>query len=200
MYKNYINNFDLLKYILKDEIPFLFENEYQKYKDCIYIINNYEINKMKTFWDLISSIIELCNNKEKCYIFAFDQYKDEFDQKGQLFELNNKLKGQNKYGILVCCSMNDEDVRKYKIEKLFKEGNLKYKADNMEIDELTFELNNEDFTIDKGGEFDQAFSSVGKTIKNYNELMQIKITNPNDLKEYLGTKKDNIKNNLIDFY
>ena len=200
MYKNYINNFDLLKYILKDEIPFLFENEYQKYKDCIYIINNYEINKMKTFWDLISSIIELCNNKEKCYIFAFDQYKDEFDQKGQLFELNNKLKGQNKYGILVCCSMNDKDVRKYKIEKLFKEGNLKYKADNMEIDELTFELNNEDFTIDKGGEFDQAFSSVGKTIKNYNELMQIKITNPNDLKKYLQTKKENIKNNLIDFY
>jgi hypothetical protein len=91
IYKNYINNFDL-NHILKDEIPFLFENEYQKYIDCIDKINNYEINKMKTFWDLISSIIELCNNKDKSYIFAFD-YKDEFDHKGQLFELNNKLKG-----------------------------------------------------------------------------------------------------------
>ena len=30
--------------------------------------------------------------------------------------------------------------------------------------------------------------------------MQIKITNPNDLKKYLQTKKENIKNNLIDFY
>ena len=200
MYKNYINNIDLLKFIIKDEIPYLFENEYPKYKECINIINKFELNKMQTFWDLINSIIELCNNKDKYYIFTFDQYKDEFDQKGQLFALNNILKGQKKYGILVCCSMNDKDIRQYKIAKLFKESNLKYHPDNMEIDELKFELNNYDSNIDKGGEFDQAFISIGKTIKNYNELMEIKLINPDKLEEYIELKKNKIKSNLIDFY
>ena len=171
MYKNYIQNFDLLKQILKDEIPFLFENEYKIYQECIDIINKYQKNNMNTFWDLISHIIELCKNKDKCYIFAFDQYKDEFDQNGQLFKLNDKLKNKNKYGILVCCSMNNKDIREYKIAKLFNEANLKYYPDNMRIEEVELELNNKNFTIDEGGEFDQAFIYVGKTIKNYNELL-----------------------------
>ena len=200
MYKNYRQNFDLLKQILKDEIPFLFENEYNKYQECIHIINKFQKNNMNTFWDLINYIIELCKHKDKSYIFAFDQYKDEFDQNGQLFKLNDKLKNKNKFGILVCCSMNDKDIREYKISKLFNEANLKYHPDNMKIEEVELELNSNIFNIDEGGEFDQAFNKVGKTIKNFNELSEIKLNNSENLREYLESKKERIKNNLIYFY
>ena len=41
------------------------------------------------------------------------------DENNELLKLNDKLKTKNKFCIIAFCSLNDKDVRYYKIQKLF---------------------------------------------------------------------------------
>ena len=72
IYKSFKNNINKMKKILKDEVLFLFKDEYNQYLKCIDIIEKYKLDKMSpSFWDLINEIINLCENKNKKYIILF---------------------------------------------------------------------------------------------------------------------------------
>ena len=119
LYENINKNINKVKKILKDEIVFLFKNEYDKFEKCKKYIDNYN-NENKGFLDfVIDIIINFCKNNDKKYIFIFDQYKPEYDPKKLLEELNNSLIRKNKkYGMIACCSMDNETIRELKVKHL----------------------------------------------------------------------------------
>ena len=194
-----------MKKILKDEIKFLFKNEFNKYRKCCKFIDS-SINN-NNFLDIIINIInKFCDNKSKEYIFIFDQYKTEYDLNNDLKKLNeNLIKNNKKYGIIVCCSMDNESVRKLKIKNLsnnlFGEKDLEENNDNIIIKEINeiFDISN--LTIDNGGRFDKTLNKIGKTLKNYIILKDYyRINNYNEMEKYINFLKEKITNNLIDFF
>ena len=113
-----------MKYVLKDEIVYLFQDEFEEYKKCIAFINQINKDVNKNFWEIIISIIKIyCINKSKKYIFIFDQYKKEYDKNGELYNLNEFLKTKNnnekQYGIIACCSLDNKSIRELKVQNLF---------------------------------------------------------------------------------
>ena len=200
IYKNFKYNIKTMKKILQDEIIFLFKNEYDTYKKCAQMIENYKPDKSSSFWDIIRQIISFCNNKDKNYYLIFDQYKNKIDQNEELLKINEELKIKNKFCIISCCSLNDKDIRLYKIQKLFGSLNMKKNPDNMTIIEIDYLLDELNYTIDNGGEFDIAFEKCGKNIKNYIALLEEYSIPGRDLKNFLNRKKKNIEKNIFDFY
>ena len=201
IYKSFKNDINKMKKILKDEVLFLFKDEYNQYLKCIDIIEKYKPDGMSpSFWDLIHDIINLCENKNKKYYIVFDQYKNKIDKNNELFKLNDKLKTKNKFCIIACCSLNDKDVRYYKIQKLFNTSDNFKKADNIKIIEVTHLLDEFNISLDNGGKFDEAFKLIGKNIKNYIALSEIMVSSPDKLSEFLKEKKNNIKTKIFDFY
>ena len=222
----YNENYPRLKEILKNEIIYLFKNEYNKYKECLDFIVNFEKSN-NNFIDLIISIInKFCINESKKYIFIFDQYKADFDPKGDLKKLNKSvIRNNKKYGLIACCSMDNKSVRELKIKNLsvnlFNEKSLDEDADNIiikEVEEL-FDLSN--LTIDNGGLYDKTWTKIGKTLRNYIVLKDfhgnndyhgmiqtyvknLKIGITDNLKSFFNLdkkiKKDNDNLNLINLY
>ena len=193
-YENFKKNIRIFKSILIDEIAFLFENEYKEYIECANKINNYAPNKDSTFWELIHEIIGACKNKKKIYYIIFDQYKNKIDENGELFKLNEELKKKNQFCIIACCSLNDKDIRFYKIKKLFNPKDAQEKLpDNIEITEITHLLDNTTLKLDNGGIFDDAYKKLGKNVKNYIALSEIKKLFPNNLDEFIQKKKKKLK-------
>ena len=167
---NYYNrNLNKFKKILKDEIIYLFKNEYNKYKNCCNFID--ESPKNNNFFEIIINIInKFCNNESKEYIFIFDQYKAEYDLNKDLNKLNDKIiKNNKKYGIIACCSMDNESIRELKIKNLsinlFEERDSDENSDNIVIKEINeiFDISN--LTIDNGGIYDKTLNKIGKTLK-----------------------------------
>ena len=201
IYKAFKNNINKMKKILKDEAMFLFKDEYKKYLECIDIIEKYKPNEiLSSFWDLIHNIINLCKNKNKEYYIIFDQYKNKIDKNDELFKLNEELKTKNQFCIIACCSLNDKDVRFYKLKKLFDISDNIKKTDNIKIIEVDHLLDEFNISLDSGGKFDEAFKLIGKNIKNYLALSEIKLSNPDKLNEFLDERKNNIKTKIFDFY
>jgi hypothetical protein len=193
-----------MKKILKDEIIYLFEDEYNSYIECVNMIEQYKPDKISTFWELIRKIIEFCKNKKKRYYIVFDQYKNKIDKDGELFKLNEELKTKNKFCLVACCSLNDKDIRYYKIKELFDlspdSKNIKNGPDNLRIREIDHLLDEITLSIDNGGQFDIAFKKLGKNIKNYIALSEIKSFFPDKLGEFIKSKKKIIQDKLLDFY
>ena len=166
-----------MKNILKDEIIYLFKNEYDEFKECSNYIDNFQCKN--NFFDLIINIIKnFCKNKSKKYIFIFDQYKAKLDPNESLKELNNTLiKNSEKYGLIICCSMDNKSVRELKIKylsnKLFKEKNLNKDADNIFIKDVKIIFDISDFTTDNEELYENILIKIGKTLKNYVALNQI---------------------------
>ena len=198
--KNFKNNIRTMKKILQDEIIFLFKDEYEIYKQCSQMIEEYEPDKSSSFWDIIHKIITFCNNKNKNYYLIFDQYKNKIDQNEELLKINEELKIKNKFCIIACCSLNDKDIRLYKIQNLFGSFNMKKNPDNMIILEIDCLLDEINFTIDNGGIFDDAFEKLGKNIKNYIALLEQYSIAGRDLENFLIKQKKHIENNIFDFY
>ena len=200
IYKNFKNNIKTMKKILQDEIIFLFKDEYEIYKQCAQMIEEYEPDNLSSFWDIIRKIISFCNNKNKNYYLIFDQYKNKIDQNEELLKINEELRIKNKFCIIACCSLNDKDIRLYKIQKLFGSFNMKKNPENMIILEIEWLLDKINNTIDNGGEFDNAFEKLGKNIKNYIALLEEYSIPGRDLKNFLIEKKKHIEDNIFDFY
>ena len=205
LYENINKDINKVKKILKDEIIFLFKNEFDKYENCKKYINNYN-NENKNFLDFVINIIKkFCNNKEKKYIFIFDQYKPEYDPKKLLEELNNSLiRGSNKYGIIACCSMDNETVRELKVKNLssylFQER-LDSIADNVRIEEIYKIFDISEYTIDNGKIFDINLNKIGKNLRNYIVLKDYFRRNDyNGMEEYVKKMEDKIENNLKKFF
>ena len=203
---NYYNrNLNKFKKILKDEIIYLFKNEYNKYKNCCNFID--ESPKNNNFFEIIINIInKFCNNESKEYIFIFDQYKAEYDLNKDLNKLNDKIiKNNKKYGIIACCSMDNESIRELKIKNLsinlFEERDSDQNSDNIVIKEINeiFDISN--LTIDNGGIYDKTLNKIGKTLKNYIILKEFfRNNNYKEKERYEKFLKEKIKENLIDFF
>ena len=203
---NYYNrNLNKFKKILKDEIIYLFKNEYNKYKNCCNFID--ESPKNNNFFEIIINIInKFCNNESKEYIFIFDQYKAEYDLNKDLNKLNDKIiKNNKKYGIIACCSMDNESIRELKIKNLsinlFEERDSDENSDNIVIKEINeiFDISN--LTIDNGGIYDKTLNKIGKTLKNYIILKEFfRNNNYKEKERYEKFLKEKIKENLIDFF
>ena len=206
LYKNYNNqNIHKVKKILKDEIIFLFKNEYETFKKCERYIDNYK-NDNKNFLNLVVNIItKFCTNKTKNYIFIFDQYKPEYDPKNILDDLNNSLIRKNKnYGMIACCSMDNETVRELKVKNLssnlFQEE-LDTHADNVIIEEINKIFDISKYTIDKGNIYDKTLNKIGKNLRNYIVLKDYFRRNDyNGMEEYVEIKKEKIEKNLKEFF
>ena len=199
-----------IKQLIIDEIPFLFFGDYQEYSDCVNAIINYLYNlNTSSFFDLINLVLNRIinsSNKKSAYIIVFDQYNDKYDKEGKKLEIFYNMLIKNKedkikdttFCLLTFSSMNNEDIRKYKIQyiknKLLKKndkGHILYEIINLDYD----------LTIDNGGIFDQTLESLGYGLKYYNILKYYYSNDKdNELEDYINTIKSNIRLNLFDFF
>ena len=94
------NDFIKCKKLLLDEIPYLFQGEYNEYKECSNLIYNYNILNLNSFWELISKIMKFITKKYnenkdeiKNYIIYFDQCNEKSDEGHKLIELYKEYFG-----------------------------------------------------------------------------------------------------------
>ena len=194
------NDFYLFKKILFNELIFLFKNDLKHYNECIKSFNDVKFEN-DTFWNIISNLIKYLKNIEKKYTIAFDQYKSRIDPKGDLIKIKNNI--DEKFRLIVCCSLNDKDIKKMKIKNLFKTFDyMKDLYENIIYNEIENLFDISTFKIDDGGIYDQIFEKIGKTIKNYNILTFIynNNNNENEVNNFLKENKEKIKNNLFNFF
>ena len=127
-------------------------------------------------WILIKTIIEFVIKIEnfaiKNYIFIFDQYNNTTDKEHYLSAICKKfLHNDYSIGIISLCSMNNSDIKEYKIQKIELElsplKNNNY-TDIYEVNDL-FDINT---LIFKDEETDHYFDLLGRNIKTYNILLE----------------------------
>ena len=198
LYNLFQNNYEKAKSLLKEEIVYLFKNEYKEYILCCDEIDNFLIKQNTKFWDLIKTIEKCLTYNNKKYLFAFDQYyEDNFDpeNKGIKSILSENNKNLN---IIAICSMDDKRIKNYKINKFLMinpAGNIFI---TKEVDNL---LDMKNMSIDDDSIFDQTLERIGKTIKNYNILKYIHDNqDENALDNYVNDLKAKMKDYLIKFY
>ena len=192
------SNHEKLKTIIKEEIVYLFKNEYSQYIKCCEEIDNYKISSFSTFWDLIAIIEKNLTFKKKKYLFAFDQYdEEEIDPKNNYIKAL-RSRNDNRLNIIALCSMDDYGIKNYKINKFLHPD---FSIKDFVVKEIVNTLNMDEMTIDNGNIFDQTFERIGKTIRNYNILKNIyEKQNEDDLYYYVDDIKKRIKDYLIKFY
>jgi len=198
------NEYETFKSVVIDEIPYLFCGDYESYYECLNIINKYELkNGNNNLWILIKTIIEFVIKIEnfaiKNYIFIFDQYNNTTDKEHYLSAICKKfLHNDYSIGIISLCSMNNSDIKEYKIQKIELElsplKNNNY-TDIYEVNDL-FDINT---LIFKDEETDHYFDLLGRNIKTYNILKE-KENHEDELSKYLKGEKDKIYKNIEDYY
>ena len=179
-------NYLTVKQILIDEILYLFPKDYKKYLSCVNYIKSIGFYNKSNYMNLVNNLIDnLDNNKN--YLIAFDQYNDINDPDNILGKILLKNENKNNIKFLVFSSMNEENVRKIKMNKLFCGfQNNKY----FEISSLC-KINDKNLKTDEKNALDK----LGGTFKAY-----IEIKNSNNIKEYLKIKRYKFTKKLISFY
>ena len=187
-----------VKKILKEEIVYLFKNEYIQYIKCCEEIDKYLINRKSTFWDLIKIVEKSLTYNEKTYLFAFDQYNEE-----NIDPQNKEIKAllsRNSVNlkILALCSMDDKEIKNYKINRFL---NFKSSENIFITEEIVDLIDVKNMKIDNNSIYDDTLEKIGKTIKNYNILKYIHDNqNKKVLDNYVDELRKNIKDYLIKFY
>ena len=195
--KNLIKNKKILavKQILMDEIIYLTSGNFQKYLAIVDFIKNFNLKDEYDFWRLINEIIfNFCNDNLQ-YVFGFDQFNYSNDYHEYLNKLKVLCNDRNNFKLVIFSSMNESDIRKIKIAKLFyinqaNSSDEKYKY---------IELNNicDIKEISKSLDFHmiEIWKRLGYTMKS---LMELK--NSPDIEEYLKQKKIKTTFKIISFY
>ena len=192
------NDYEKTKKILKEEIVYLFKNEFKQYIKCCEEIDKYIITSKTKFWDIIKIIEKFLTYKEKKYIFAFDQYNEESIDPGNKEIEALRSRNTEKLNTILVCSMDDKRVKDYKIDDFIEPNHI---TNNFITKEIERVLDTKDFNIDNGKIFDQTLERIGKTIKNYNILKYIyEYQKEEDLEKYVEDVKNNIMEYLIEFY
>ena len=94
------SNHEKLKTIIKEEIVYLFKNEYSQYIKCCEEIDNYKISSFSTFWDLIAIIEKNLTFKKKKYELAhLNDIKDYISFK--YFDIRKNQKNDNEFEIII---------------------------------------------------------------------------------------------------
>ena len=202
-----------MKQLIIDEIPFLFYNNFNDYEECANNINNFNfIKNISTFFNLINVVIDFIikNPKKARYIIVFDQYNDKIDKNGtELEKLNNKLiRNKEKqikniiFNLITFSSMNNKDIRIYKVQYLNNILNNKDDKGNqiVEISNLDYDL-----SIDNGNIYDQYLDKLGFGLKYYNILnnyYRLLDSNKKDgiLFSFIEDTKATIRDNLFEFF
>ena len=199
-----------LKQLFIDEIPFLFYNNFSGYIQCVNDIIDFIYDKnTSNYFDLVNLVIDHILKDKKIknkYLIVLDQYNDKTDKdNNHLKELYKKLI-QNKIneynniviGLITFSSMNNKDIREYKIKHLF-EGKFE---DNFqehyleEVENLEYKL-----SIDNGGKYDQNLKKLGNGLKYYNILKYFYINKKDvDMEDFMNLTKFHIRTNLLDFF
>ena len=198
-----------IKQLIIDEIPFLFYENYNDYYECAKAIIDFNYEKGSSFFVLIKLVIEkLINMKKKksYYILVFDQYNDNIDNNHKELDnlydklirnKNQKIKDSH-FSILTFSSMNNKDIREYKIRYI--KNNLNKENDKghrlCEIDNLEYNI-----SLDNGGKYDKSLQKLGYGLKYYNILRYYKKYD----KEYevfvlMNKTKSHIRKNLLNFF
>ena len=117
-----------MKKIILDEIPYLFYEDYEGYLMCEKILDDYDNNKDNSVFTIINKVIDfLIEKKGKSkYLIALDQYNDKIDPENkELNKLYEKIilpEFENiSFGLITFSSMNNKDIREYKLEVLDSE-------------------------------------------------------------------------------
>ena len=193
--------------IIIDEIPYLFYENYDDYVKCVNKIEKFCIENEDSVWELISEIIAYIFGIEakRKYFLILDQYNSKIDKNGNLHKINdefiqNKNKNKNRFGIITFSSMNNRDIKDYKIYLIKKEfnqnsQNKKNMEDYKEI-EIIFDKNELKFEND---EIDEYYDSLGRNIKYYNILDDYYNNNKN-MENSINEIKENIKKKIKIFY
>ena len=192
--------------IIIDEIPFLFFDCYDDYCKCSDIIYKYNITNDNDLWKLFEKIIKfiqttLAYQKGKKFIFYLDQYNSKIDKNDNLFRIFETyiVNKKEKFGIITVSSMNNTDIKDYKInllENTFNKeivsGKYKYLYElNEIIDKKNFKF--------KDDYIDEQFNLLGRTIKNYN-ILNYYSNDIDNINEYITKKKIKIDNNIKNYY
>ena len=186
---------EIMKQIIIDEIVFLLRNKYNEYKECCEKVKKFSFKDEYDFWFLIEDILDFVNNIENYYfIIGFDQYNNENDINLRLNRIEAKYKDSKKFRIVVFSSMNESDVRDIKIQYLFDYNPF---IQSLEIKNIC-----SDFHTGFNTEEQEVFNILGKSIKAYNEILQIKMNKSQlfSLNNYLEEKRKKIKFKFFCFY
>ena len=193
--KNLIKNKAIkkLKQLLIDEIIYLTVGNFQQYKNMVEYIKSFNFKTEYDFWLLIEYIIiNYCDDNLQ-YIFGFDQYNDSNDLNNHLKKLKIFCKEKDNIKFVIFSSMNENDVRKIKIQNLFYDNNP------ISEDEQYIELNNlcdiKEISKTLNYEQIQIWKKLGYSLK---VLMELK--NSSDLQVYLKNKKINLTYKIISFF
>ena len=189
-YRNYIFAQD----IFLSEIPFLFYNDYQSYIKCANIIKNYDFRFQKQYQDLIELILNYLSKKiNNKYIIVFDQYNNTTDPEGKIKKVINSILGNknisNNFSFFFIMTLDNKDneVKQYKIDNIF--GTNKDKNNNIiEIKNIFYDAKFKNIN------FQNIYEKLGKTVKNYVHLKDIK---ENKLEEYYDSRNTFITKKIL---
>ena len=201
--------YDSLKQIIIDEVPYLFRQRYNYYRNCINLIWHFSLENEDSIWELIYSIIEFINNIPKnsiSYAFIFDQYKEEIDKNKKLVKIFNTLQNKKKnekivFEIITLSSMNNKDIKLYKTNYIQHELDKSFR--NQTIFDMKLEELNDIFDISALKFEDEAykeyFDLLGGNIKYYNILNNY-FNNQVDINSLINSKKEEITNKIKSYY
>jgi len=202
------NSHDQLKEIIIDEIPYLFYNEYNNYLECYKLIDHYHFSENETIWKIIKKIFGFVfklieqTKAQKKYIFILDQYNEkidlykELDLLIQLYISNSLIK---RIGIITLSSMNNKDIKMYKINLLNEALNENIiKRNKKKFIEIENILQIEDLTFDNT-ENKEHYDYLGKNIKNYNIIKYFEEEKKN-INEYIENERGKIEKNIKDYF
>ena len=201
--------YNSIKQILIDEIPYLFYNRYDEYFKCANTIALFSFESFDSFWDLIVKILEIINDipkDNKIYFFIFDQYNDKTDKNSRLIKIYQEFsvnKSKKKLGIITLSSMNNKDIKDYKINFIRSQLDKKFINEIIPLKDLK-ELN-EIFDLEKLSfddyYYDEFFDSFGRNIKYYNIIYDYYYNQKQkEFEKYMDEEKKKIKNKIKEFY
>ena len=194
------------KQIIIDEIPYLFKGDYNNYLNCTNLIHQSSIEGEDSLWDLISKLIKFILDipYKKKYIFIFDQYNNKIDKNGKIIKIHDEfISNQNKkqIGIVSLSSMNNEDIKEYKIDFMKDIFGNKYKKEINYV--KSFNELNDIFDIEKfhfeDDTYEEYYELLGKNIKHYNILYYYFI-NQKKVEELIKKTKTRIIKKLKSYY
>ena len=191
--------------LIIDEIPYLFYEMYDDYLKCINHIQRFIIENEDSLWVLVSELIDFIFgiNDEKIYIFVLDQYNNKIDKNCKLNDIKNEyiqnLNKKNKqFGIITFSSMNNTDIKEYKIKLIENKIKYGFQSDIDDFKELTniFDENELKFEYDL---IDDYFESLGRNIKYYN-ILEYNFMNQKNMDKLIDDIKMKINKKIKSFY
>ena len=197
-----MDNFDFnsIKKVLIDEIIFLFRNNQDMYNKACNLIKRFIFTLEIDYIDLIKELFLLLDDK-KIYIIVFDQYRKKYDEKNKINQIINLFSIKKNFKFTKIMSMNDKDVKEFKIISLLSGVSQEISTNSIIKELVAVDYN----PFENNPDYNFVLNQIGKNIKNYNELNNIienstEENKDDNIKEYLNSKKGQIKKKLLEFF